>query len=370
MREEARDDSRSLASGARAADRRDTARAHPVVQLTLMRLRELSREPGTLFWVFGFPILISIALGLAFRTTGPEPVAVGVLPGVPAAVTAALTAGGVLVKPLDAPAARSELRAGRVAVVLVPPAPGAGDGLGYRYDPMRPEARLGRAVVDDVLQRAAGRHDARAVRDEIVREPGARYIDFLTPGLIGMNLMSGSMWGIGWVLVNMRVRKLLKRLLAAPMRRRHLFYGQAIARLIMVPVELGVILIFARLAFDVRVAGSWLALALVSVTGSACFAGLAILVASRAQNSETMSGLMNLVMLPMFVLSGVFFSSSHFPAAMQPAVNALPLTALCNGLRAVIIDGAGVAAIAGSLAVMGGWGAISFVVGLRLFRWG
>ena len=211
-------------------DQRATpTRAHPVVQLTLMRLRELSREPGTLFWVFGFPVLISIALGLAFRNTGPEPVAVGVLPGVPAAVTGALTAGGVLVKPLDEPAARSELRAGRVAVVLVPPAPGAGDVLGYRYDPMRPEARLGRAIVDDVLQRAAGRRDARAVRDEIVREPGARYIDFLTPGLIGMNLMSGSMWGIGWVLVNMRVRKLLKRLLAAPMRRRHLFYGQAIA---------------------------------------------------------------------------------------------------------------------------------------------
>ena len=176
------------------AEQGDTARPHPVVQLTLMRLRELSREPGTLFWVFGFPVLISIALGLAFRNSGPERVAVGVLPGVPAAVTGALTAGGVLVKPLDEPAARSELRAGRVAVVLVPPAPGAGDGaLGYRYDPMRPEARLGRAVVDDVLQRAAGRRDARAVRDEIVREPGARYIDFLTPGLIGMNLMSGSM---------------------------------------------------------------------------------------------------------------------------------------------------------------------------------
>src|SRR6185436_7551864 len=175
-----------------------TARNHPVLQLTLMRLRELRREPGTLFWVFGFPILMSIALGLAFRSTGPEPIRVGVLPGASAEVTGALTAAGVLVKPLDEAAARNELRAGRVAVVLVPPAPGAGDALGYRYDPMRPEARLGRAVVDDVLQRAAGRRDARAVRDEIVREPGARYIDFLTPGLIGMNLMSGSMWGIGW----------------------------------------------------------------------------------------------------------------------------------------------------------------------------
>src|SRR6185436_7143016 len=346
-----------------------TARNHPVLQLTLMRLRELRREPGTLFWVFGFPILMSIALGLAFRSTGPEPIRVGVLPGVSAEVAGALTAGCVTVKPLDEAAARNELRAGRVAVVLVPP-PSAGAALGYRYDDKRPESRLGRAVVDDILQRAAGRRDPRAVQDELVRERGARYIDFLIPGLIGMNLMSGSMWGIGWVLVNMRVRKLLKRLLAAPMRRRHLMYAQALARLVMIPIEMVVILVFARLAFDVRMAGSWPALALVSVTGSASFAGLAILVASRAQNSETVSGLMNLVMLPMFVLSGVFFSSDHFPAFMQPAINALPLTALCNGLRAVIIDGAGIAGIAGSVIVMAIWGAISFVVGMRLFRWG
>jgi len=347
-----------------------SSRPHPVIQLTLMRLRELRREPGTLFWIFGFPILISIALGLAFRNTGPEPIRVGALPGVSDEVTRALVAGGVKVKPLDEAAARNELRSGRVALVLVPPA-GPGDAaLGYRYDAVRPEARLGRAVVDDILQRAAGRRDPRPVRDETVQARGARYIDFLIPGLIGMNVMSGSMWGIGWVLVNMRVRKLLKRLLAAPMRRRHLFYGQAIARLVMIPIEVGVILIFARLAFDVRMAGSWLALALVSLTGSASFAGIAILVASRAQNNETMSGLMNLVMLPMFVLSGVFFSSSHFPEFMQPAVGALPLTALCNGLRAVIVDGAGIAGIAGSLAVMAVWGAISFLIGLRAFRWG
>jgi len=349
---------------------RSAARPHPIFQLTLMRLRELSREPGTLFWVFGFPILMSLALGLAFRSTGPEPVSIGALPGVSDEVTRALAAGGVKIKSLDEATARTELRSGRVALVLVPPAgPGAGP-LAYRYDDMRPESRLGRALVDDILQRSAGRRDPRAVRDDLVRERGARYIDFLIPGLIGMNLMSGSMWGIGWVLVNMRVRKLLKRLLAAPMRRRHLFYAQALSRLIMIPIELVVVLVFARLAFDVRMTGSWLALALVSVTGSACFAGLAILVASRAQNSETVSGLMNLVMLPMFVLSGVFFSSAHFPAFMQPAVNALPLTALCNGLRAVIIDGAGLAGVAGALALMAGWGAISFVIGLRLFRWG
>src|SRR4051812_20118449 len=309
-------------------------REHPVVQLTLMRVREMVREPGVLFWIFGFPILISVGLGLAFRTKGPEPVRVGALPGTPAEVTAALERGGVQVQSLDAATARLELRAGKVALVLVPPeAPGG--ALGYRFDPARPESRLARATVDDLVQRAAGRRDLRAVGDQPVTERGARYIDFLIPGLIGMNLMSGSMWGIGWVIVNMRVRKLLKRMLAAPMRRSHLLYAQALARLLLIPFEVFVILLFARIAFDVRVSGSVVALSVLCLAGAASFAAIAILVASRAQNNETVSGLMNLVMMPMFVLSGVFFSAAHFPQAMQPIINALPLTALNDSLRAV-----------------------------------
>jgi ABC-2 type transport system permease protein len=343
-------------------------REHPVVQLTLMRVREMVREPGVLFWIFGFPILISVGLGLAFRTKGPEPISVGALPGTPAEVTQALERGGVKVRPLDAEAARLELRAGKVALLLVPPAQPGGP-LGYRFDPVRAESRLARATVDDLVQRAAGRRDPRAVGDQPVTERGARYIDFLIPGLVGMNLMSGSMWGIGWVIVNMRVRKLLKRMLAAPMRRRHLLYAQALARLLLIPFEVVVILLFARLAFDVRVAGSLLAVGVLCVAGAACFAAIAILVASRAQNNETVSGLMNLVMMPMFVLSGVFFSAAHFPQAMQPLINALPLTALNDSLRAVIVDGAGLGATVKPLLVMAVWGAVSFVAGLKLFRW-
>jgi len=345
-----------------------TLREHPVVQLTLMRIRELVREPGVLFWIFGFPILISVGLGLAFRTRGPEPVSVGVLPGTPAEVTQALERGGAKVRALDAEAARLELRAGKVALVVVPP-DHPGGPLGYRFDPARAESRLARATVDDLLQRAAGRRDLRAVADQPVTERGARYIDFLIPGLVGMNLMSGSMWGIGWVIVNMRVRKLLKRMLAAPMRRRHLLYAQALARLLLIPVEVFVILLFARLAFDVRVAGSVVAVGVLCVVGASSFAAIAILVASRAQNNETVSGLMNLVMMPMFVLSGVFFSAAHFPQAMQPLINALPLTALNDSLRAVIVDGAGLGAVVKPLVVMAVWGVVSFVAGLRLFRW-
>jgi len=211
-------------------------RPHPIVELTLMRLREFVREPGVLFWAFGFPLLIALALGFAFRSKRPDPVSVGVLPGVAPEAQAALVAAGLRTKTLDEAAARAQLRAGRVDLVLAPD-PGAGRaGIAYRFDPARPEARLGRAAVDDVLQRASGRRDPRAVRDEEVRERGARYIDFLIPGLIGMNLMMGSMWGIGWAIVNMRVRGLLKRLMASPMRRRHLLYAQGLSRLVIIAV--------------------------------------------------------------------------------------------------------------------------------------
>jgi ABC-2 type transport system permease protein len=274
----------------------------------------------------------------------------------------------VEVQPVDEAAARLALRAGKVALVVAPPERPGGP-IGYRFDPARVEARLARATVDDLVQRAAGRRDPRAVRDLPVHERGARYIDFLIPGLVGMNLMSGSMWGIGWVVVNMRVRKLLKRLLAAPMRRSHLLIAQALARLLLIPFEVAAILVFARLAFDVRLAGSVLALTVISLAGSASFAAIAVLVASRAQNNETVSGLMNVVMLPMFVLSGVFFSSRHFPAVLQPLINALPLTALNDGLRAVIVDGAGLSGLGGPLLVLAAWGVVCFPLGLRLFRW-
>jgi ABC-2 type transport system permease protein len=339
-------------------------------QLTLARVRESVREPGVLFWVFGFPILLSVGLGLAFRGRGPEPVVVGLLDGPDAAeVERTLSGAGIQVQHVDEASARARLRSGKVALVIVPGAT-ARAPLTYRYDPTPAEARLARVAVDEAVQRAAGRRDPRTVRDAPVTERGARYIDFLIPGLIGMNLMSGSMWGIGWVIVNMRVRKLLKRLLATPMRRRDLLLAQAIARVGSLPLEVGSILVFARLAFDVRVTGSWVALGLVSLVGALAFAGLAILVASRAQNTETVSGLMNVVMMPMFVLSGVFFSAAHFPEAIQPALALLPLTALNDGLRAIMIDGASLTAVARPLAVLGAWGVGSFAVALRIFRWG
>jgi ABC-2 type transport system permease protein len=341
---------------------------NPIVQLTLMRLREIGREPGVLFWAFGFPVVLSLALGIAFRVRGPEPVVVGALPGVSAEVHRALAGAKVRVKDLEADAAAKELRGGQVSLLLLPPSR-PGQALGFRFDPARAEARNARATVNTILQRAAGQVEPQPVADEEVHEPGSRYIDFLIPGLIAMNLMSGSMWGVAWVIVHMRTRKLLKRLLAAPMKRRHLMYSLGLARLLVIPLELFIILAFSRIFFSVEVAGSYLALVAVAFGGSASFAAIAIAVASRAQNTETVSGLMNLIMMPMFITSGVFFASSNFPDSIQPAIRALPLTAMCDGLRAVMIDGAGLVGVLPSLAVLALWGVPAFLLGLRYFRW-
>ena len=341
---------------------------NPIVQLTLMRLREMGREPGILFWAFGFPVILSLALGIAFRARGPEPVVVGALPGISAQVRQALTLAKVTVKQVDSAAAEAELRAGRINLLLAPPA-GPGQPVTFRFDPARAEARTARMAVNQILQRAAGQPEPQPVRDEEVHEPGSRYIDFLIPGLIAMNLMSGSMWGVAWVIVQMRVRKLLKRMLAAPMKRHHLLYAFGLARLVIIPLELIVILLFARLAFSVQVMGSYLALVTVAFAGSACFASMAIAVASRAENTETVSGLMNLITMPMFITSGVFFASSNFPESIQPVIRVLPLTAMCDGLRAVMIDGAGFGGVLPSLLILALWGVPSFLIGLRYFRW-
>ncbi len=341
-------------------------RDHPLTQLTLARMREFYREPEAIFWVFGFPIVLALALGIAFRSRGPGELHVGVAraPG-DSGIAAVLDRSPALVaRVLDSGEARAALRTGRVALLVVP-----GDPLVYRYDSTRTESRLARLEVDEVVQRARGRADAAVVRDERVAEPGSRYIDFLIPGLLGMNLMGSGLWGIGFAVVQARSKKLLKRLMATPMRKGHYLFSFILSRLVFLVVEIAALVGFGWVMFRVGVRGSVAALALITVLGAIAFAGLGLLVASRARTIEAVSGLMNLVMLPMWILSGTFFSYARFPDAMQPFVRALPLTALNDALRAVMIDGTSLAALGGSLAVVACWGGVSFAVALRLFRW-
>jgi len=335
-------------------------------QLALARMREFYREPEAVFWVFGFPIVLAFALGLAFRNTGPGELQVGVAAGPgDTAVAAALDSSPQLIATvLDTGAARLRLRAGRIALLVQP-----GDPIVYRYDSTRTESRLARLEVDDVLQRARGRTDRAVVRDERVAAPGSRYIDFLIPGLLGMNLLGSGIWGVGFSVVQARQRKLLKRFMATPMRRSHYLLSFILSRLVFLILEVAALIGFGWLIFGVGMRVAFATLAGITILGPSAFAGLGLLVASRARTIEGVSGLMNLVMLPMWILSGTFFSYARFPDAMIPFVKALPLTALNDALRAVMIDGAALAALWAPLAIVSGWGAASFLIALKIFRW-
>ena len=347
---------------------RRTWRDHPLVQLTLVRYREFYREPEAIFWVFLFPVLLTAGLGIAFRSRPPErtPVALVARGASDSTVVAALAAAdGLKLRILSDSAAAQALRTGEVALVAV----SAEGGIQYRYDPERPDARTARLLVDRTVQRAAGRTDPVAASDRTVRETGARYVDFVVPGLLGMNLMGSGMWGIGFAVVDARRKHLLKRLIATPMSRSQYLASFVLSRLTFLVVEVVLLLGFAALVFGVPVRGSLWLLAGICLLAALMFSSLGLLVASRPRTVEGVSGLMNLVMLPMWVMSGVFFSSSRFPDAVQPLIQALPLTAAVDALRATMLRGAGPSEVLPELALLAVWLVVTFLVAVRLFRW-
>jgi ABC-type multidrug transport system permease subunit len=338
----------------------------PLFELTLARCLEMFREPEAVFWVFVFPVLMSGVLALAFRSRPPEALPVAVVEGERAEARAAALAASPEVEVSRVPAseARQALVRGRVVLTVGPEDPPR-----YLYDPTQPESRMARLLVEDALQRAAGRGDAFTAEDEHVEEPGSRYVDFLVPGLLGMNMMGTGIFGLGFPLVVARNGNLLKRFVASPVRRSELLGAQLLSRLTLLVPEVALLLGFASLVLGVPLRGSPLLLAGITLLGAVAFAGVGLLTASRARTIEGVSGIMNLVMIPMWIGSGVFFSTQRFPAAAQPFVQALPLTALNDALRAVMLQGAGAGAVAGELGILALWGACAFVVALRIFRW-
>ena len=343
--------------------------------LLLARIKEMQREPEVIFWVFVFPLLLAFGLGIAFRSRPASipSVAIAAGPNASAVLDMAQRSPQSLHAQIVPEAeALNGFRLGRYDLVIIPGSNGAsGDNLDleYRFDPARPESVLARAQADEVLQAAAGRKNPLPTSARASSEPGARYIDFLIPGLLGMNLMNSGMWGVGFSLVDYRQRKLLKRYVATPMRRSDFLLALTSSRLVLMVLELGLLLGLGIFIFHMRVLGSWLAILLLGALGSAAFAGLGLLTASRAQKIESVSGLMNLVMMPMWIFSGVFFSYERFPALVHPLIRALPLTALNDALRATILEGAPLTAQAGRLAVLVAWTVVSFLLALSWFRW-
>lgn len=347
-----------------------TRRRHPLISLVLARVREFWREPEAVFWVYVFPIILVVALGVAFRHRPIDRFHVAVLEGTSAeSVCRTLNQDPRFQATVnDEPASQLNLRTGRADLVIEAVAHSP-DRHSYYFDPTKTSSVLARNAADDLLQRAAGREDVVPVEDHPVDEPGGRYIDFLVPGLLGMGLMGGGLWGVGFAIVDMRIRKLLKRYLATPMKRSHFLGAVIFSRLLFTLPEVLFLLVFSRIFFGVANAGSYLAIGLLIVIGALSFCGIGLLVASRAQTIETVSGLMNAVMLPMWIGSGIFFATDRFPDLVQPALRLLPLTALIRALRGVMLEGASLFALGPDVAIIILWGVVTFVLALRWFRW-
>ncbi len=341
---------------------------NPLVELTRARFFEFARRPGAVFWVFGFPILLALGLGLAFRERPPEQSVVGFTgEGAAALATRIGEPDGLKISTMTAAEAEDALAHGHVDVVVTIGAPGA--ELLYQYDPDQPRAKVARLAIDYEIQRALGRQDVAKVRDARVVERGSRYIDFLIPGLIGLNLMGSALWGIGFAVVTARTDKLLKRFAVTPMQRPHFLFAFFGSRLIFLTIQVAALILIGVFVFDMAIVGSWLSLAAVAGFGALAFGGIALLIAARPRSVEAAQGWMNFVQLPMWVLSGSFFSYERFPDAVHPLLRALPLTALNDALRNVINDGAPLSASLVELAVMTAWGIVTFIVALRIFRW-
>lgn len=384
MAEAERNITKTLESEAQkiVAKTNETQSRHPLLELTLVRLKEFWREPEAVFWAFIFPVLMVTALGIAFRSTGPTKVKVAVEQTTQDANSPEMAIFKSLLQSSDVEpllmskedAARS-LRAGKVPLVVsVPDSAKTTNGqvpqnFDYRFDPTRPESRNARFLVDDTLQRALGRKDITQAKFETKTEPGARYIDFLVPGLLGLNLMGSGMWAIGFSIVSSRIRKLLKLFAATPMQRAHYLFSFFLSRLVFLVLEVTAVILFATFTFDYTIHGSVLSMVFILLLGSFCFSGMGLLVASRPQSVEGVSGLMNFVMMPMWLMSGTFFTSSRFPAFIQPFIKILPLTAINDSLRLVMNEGTSIFAAWQSLLVLAVWGVVSFIVALKIFRW-
>jgi ABC-2 type transport system permease protein len=332
-------------------------------QLTAQRFRLFFREPEAVFWIFVFPLLLAVGLSIAFRNRPADVLQVG---GTTAQITQALNADkGLTATTLDEADGRKSLALGKILVLAVQQ-PGS---VTFYYDDTNPDARTAKLIADHALQQANGQHDAIATKNEQVHEAGARYIDFVIPGLLGMNLMSSAIWALGFAIVEARQKKLLKRLVASPMPRWQYLGSFLLSRLLILVVEVGVFLTFARLVFGVPFRGPVWQLALLCILTSLSFSALGLLLASRAKTMEAASGLMNLTMLPMWILSGVFFSASRFPHVIQPIIHALPLTAAIDAIRGNMLQGLVFSQLLIPIAVMLGWLLICFSLALRIFRW-
>ena len=362
---------------------------HPLLQLMSIQFKEFFREPGALFWTFIFPILMAWGLGIAFTQKDTLIRNVAVISGeqklkkIPLLLaqekqgveTDTINTHKVTVNNkkmgnsafqflfTDQSNALQMMKKGKISLFLSE----RNDTIIYHFDPTNTEARLMQLQLETFF--TEGQISVDESRIEPMTSTGTRYIDFLIPGLIAMGIMNSCLWGISYSLIDKRSKKLLRRMIATPMKKWHFLLAQLLTRIILTLLETAALILFANLYFNVQIDGDITALFAVILAGNAAFIGIAILISSRTANPHVGGGLINFVSMPMMVLSGVFFSYHNFPEWTIPYIQALPLTAFADSIRTIMIEGAGWNDTLIPMISLFAIGAITYLSGLKIYKW-
>ena len=365
--------------------------------LTLSLFRELIREPGVIFWGIAFPILMSVGLGLAFTKKANVVRKVAVI----SEIQIQERNSSVIYKFLDKkceknPAPKADdynwkleikneklgnsvflfyeldwekamvlLKRGTINLILS----GSSQNAEYHFDPMNSDAELTYLKLSSVIGSGEIIPDAKSTEIKPLTITGTRYIDFLVPGLITMGVMMSAMWGISYGIIEKRSKKLLRRLVATPMKKSHFLIALISVRIAMNFVEATFLCVFSLIAFHMTIQGSISAMLILFLAGNVAFAGIAVFVSSHTSNTEVGNGLINAIVMPMMVLSGIFFSYHNFPDWSIPIIQKIPLTMLTDGIRSIFNEGAGYQQVAVPVMILGATGVIFFLAGLKIFKW-
>lgn len=368
-------------------------------QLIAAHAKELMREPAVLFWGIIFPILMALGLGIAFTKKGEITRNIAFLPGSKVGETDKDTsrikrlleshANSTFSQKLEKkiyevivendklgitnfafiPANWDEaivlLKRGNINIIVEE----TGGEFLYHFDPLNPEAHLTYLQLAKLMKSGQPANTGNQNNIVPLTLTGTRYIDFLIPGLIAMGIMMSCLWGISYGLIEKRTKKLLRRMIATPMKKSHFLIALITVRFGMNLIESALLFIFAYYFFSISIQGNILALTGIFFTGNIAFSGIAILVSSRTANTEIGNGLINAIVLPMIVLSGIFFSYHNFPGWSIPFIEKLPLTILANSIRSIFIEGAGFPEVALDTTILTVMGLVFFSAGLKIFKW-
>jgi ABC-type multidrug transport system permease subunit len=358
---------------------------HPFFVLTVSHLKEFVREPSAMFWSFGFPILMAIGLGLAFSGKKEIMHGVALIPSSnPQEVLVRNTffGGGTATDTLIDKRFENEngrtryvfhitswdnaevlMKRGVISSILTEEK----GKIIYHYDPLNPEAELIQIQLSNFFKYGDLGQDTGSIKP--LKTLGMRYIDFLIPGLLTLGVMMSIMWGVCYSLIEKRSKKLLRRMVATPMRKTDFMTSYWASRLILTIFDTAVLLIFGYFFFGVVIQGSIAALILIFLAGNIAFFGMAILISSRTSNTQVGNGLISLITTPMMVVSGIFFSYQNFPPWAIKVIQWLPLTKFTDEVRGIVNEGAGILDVLDGVAILGIFGAVTFFIGLRVYKW-